>query len=156
MQQVLSPEKPSLVQAHNRQSGFCRSRLLNIVMQLRKCCNHPYLFQGAEPGPPFTTGEHLVENAGSPLLCASAKVIDHSVDLHFLAWGLIRGVNRLNHGMHCFHVSYVWSICREKYHQCCSNYAAGQGLVSKVHYRSLVWQGSIMHLLFFLICQQTL
>ena len=22
-----------------------RSRLLNIVMQLRKCCNHPYLFQ---------------------------------------------------------------------------------------------------------------
>ena len=27
-----------------------RSRLLNIVMQLRKCCNHPYLFQGAEPG----------------------------------------------------------------------------------------------------------
>lgn len=21
-----------------------RSRLLNIVMQLRKCCNHPYLF----------------------------------------------------------------------------------------------------------------
>eukprot|EP00976_Prorocentrum_cordatum_P023376 476100-Prorocentrum_minimum.AAC.1 len=23
-----------------------RSRLLNVVMQLRKCCNHPYLFQG--------------------------------------------------------------------------------------------------------------
>ncbi len=34
-------------------------------MQLRKCCNHPYLFQGAEPGPPFTTGEHLVENSGA-------------------------------------------------------------------------------------------
>ena len=33
-------------------------------MQLRKCCNHPYLFQGAEPGPPFTTGDHLVENSG--------------------------------------------------------------------------------------------
>lgn len=44
--------------------GADRSRLLNVVMQLRKCCNHPYLFQGAEPGPPFTTGEHLVENAG--------------------------------------------------------------------------------------------
>jgi len=27
-----------------------RSRLLNVVMQLRKCCNHPYLFQGVEPG----------------------------------------------------------------------------------------------------------
>jgi len=37
-----------------------RSRLLNIVMQLRKCCNHPYLFEGQEPGPPFMEGEHLV------------------------------------------------------------------------------------------------
>ena len=36
--------------------GADRSRLLNVVMQLRKCCNHPYLFQGAEPGPPFVTG----------------------------------------------------------------------------------------------------
>lgn len=24
-----------------------KTRLLNIVMQLRKCCNHPYLFDGA-------------------------------------------------------------------------------------------------------------
>ena len=46
-------------------TGADRSRLLNIVMQLRKCCNHPYLFQGAEPGPPYTTGEHLVENSGA-------------------------------------------------------------------------------------------
>merc|ERR1719313_2330221 len=45
-----------------------RSRLLNIVMQLRKCCNHPYLFQGAEPGPPFTTDMHLIENAGKMVL----------------------------------------------------------------------------------------
>lgn len=40
-----------------------KTRLLNIVMQLRKCCNHPYLFEGAEPGPPYTTDEHLVDNA---------------------------------------------------------------------------------------------
>jgi SWI/SNF-related matrix-associated actin-dependent regulator of chromatin subfamily A member 5 len=39
-------------------------RLLNILMQLRKCCNHPYLFDGAEPGPPYTTDYHLVENSG--------------------------------------------------------------------------------------------
>jgi SWI/SNF-related matrix-associated actin-dependent regulator of chromatin subfamily A member 5 len=39
-----------------------KTRLLNIVMQLRKCCNHPYLFEGAEPGPPYTTDEHLVDN----------------------------------------------------------------------------------------------
>ena len=45
-----------------------RSRLLNIVMQLRKCCNHPYLFQGAEPGPPYTTDEHLIENSGKMVL----------------------------------------------------------------------------------------
>jgi len=49
-------------------SGGDRSRLLNMVMQLRKCCNHPYLFQGAEPGPPFFTGEHLVENSGKMVL----------------------------------------------------------------------------------------
>ena len=45
-----------------------RGRLMNLVMQLRKCCNHPYLFQGAEPGPPYITGEHLVENAGKMIL----------------------------------------------------------------------------------------
>jgi len=41
-----------------------KTRLQNIVMQLRKCCNHPYLFDGAEPGPPYTTDEHLVDNSG--------------------------------------------------------------------------------------------
>ena len=29
-------------------------RLLNILMQLRKCSNHPYLFDGAEQGRPYT------------------------------------------------------------------------------------------------------
>uniref|UniRef100_A0AAY4ENF1 SWI/SNF related, matrix associated, actin dependent regulator of chromatin, subfamily a, member 1 n=1 Tax=Denticeps clupeoides TaxID=299321 RepID=A0AAY4ENF1_9TELE len=41
-----------------------KMRLLNILMQLRKCCNHPYLFDGAEPGPPYTTDTHLVTNSG--------------------------------------------------------------------------------------------
>lgn len=45
-----------------------KTRLLNIVMQLRKCCNHPYLFEGAEPGPPYTTDEHLVYNCGKMLI----------------------------------------------------------------------------------------
>ncbi|KAF3940946.1 hypothetical protein ABW19_dt0205495 [Dactylella cylindrospora] len=45
-----------------------KTRLLNIVMQLRKCCNHPYLFDGAEPGPPYTTDEHLVYNSGKMVL----------------------------------------------------------------------------------------
>ena len=37
-------------------------------MQLRKVCNHPYLFTGAEPGPPFMDGPHLFENAGKLVL----------------------------------------------------------------------------------------
>ncbi|TYI38841.1 hypothetical protein ES332_A02G056700v1 [Gossypium tomentosum] len=49
-------------------AGGERKRLLNIAMQLRKCCNHPYLFQGAEPGPPYTTGDHLVTSAGKMVL----------------------------------------------------------------------------------------
>ncbi|VDB94391.1 unnamed protein product [Peniophora sp. CBMAI 1063] len=35
-----------------------------MVMQLRKVTCHPYLFDGTEPGPPYTTDEYLVENAG--------------------------------------------------------------------------------------------
>ena len=37
-------------------------------MQLRKCCNHPYLFDGVEPGPPYTTDQHLVENCGKMVI----------------------------------------------------------------------------------------
>lgn len=45
-----------------------KMRLQNILMQLRKCTNHPYLFDGAEPGPPYTTDEHLVYNCGKIVL----------------------------------------------------------------------------------------
>ncbi|XP_065886497.1 SWI/SNF-related matrix-associated actin-dependent regulator of chromatin subfamily A member 5-like [Dysidea avara] len=48
-------------------------RLLNILMQLRKCANHPYLFDGAEPGPPYTTDTHLVYNAGK--MCVLDKLL---------------------------------------------------------------------------------
>ena len=54
-------------------AGGERKRLLNIAMQLRKCCNHPYLFQGAEPGPPYTTGDHLITNAGK--FCVYGEVL---------------------------------------------------------------------------------
>ena len=43
-------------------AGLEKMRLQNILMQLRKCCNHPYLFAGAEPGPPYTTDEHIVKS----------------------------------------------------------------------------------------------
>ncbi|KAK2716072.1 hypothetical protein QYM36_010596, partial [Artemia franciscana] len=45
-----------------------KMRLQNILMQLRKCCNHPYLFDGIEPGPPYTTDQHLVDNCGKMLI----------------------------------------------------------------------------------------
>lgn len=47
-----------------------RLRLLNVLMQLRKWCNHPYLFSGMEPGPPYSDGPHLFEN------CMKFKVLD--------------------------------------------------------------------------------
>lgn len=37
-------------------------------MQLRKVCNHPYLFDGAEAGPPYNDGPHLWENSGKMML----------------------------------------------------------------------------------------
>lgn len=48
----------------NKLGGPDRNRLLNVLMQLRKVCNHPYLFEGAEAGPPYKDGPHLWENSG--------------------------------------------------------------------------------------------
>ena len=40
-----------------------KTRLMNILTQLRKCVNHPYLFDGAEPEP-FQLGDHLINASG--------------------------------------------------------------------------------------------
>ncbi|KAK9828698.1 hypothetical protein WJX72_001585 [[Myrmecia] bisecta] len=42
------------------------SRLKNVMMELRKCCNHPYLFEGAEPhiADPQKALAELVEASG--------------------------------------------------------------------------------------------
>ncbi|PPR03483.1 hypothetical protein CVT26_007889 [Gymnopilus dilepis] len=45
-----------------------KTRLMNMVMQLRKVTCHPYLFDGAEPGPPYTTDEHLINNSGKMVI----------------------------------------------------------------------------------------
>ena len=47
--------------AQASRSGAEWKRLSSLLMQLRKCCNHPYLFDGAEPGPPYTTDEHPIQ-----------------------------------------------------------------------------------------------
>jgi SNF2 family DNA or RNA helicase len=44
-------------------AGGKRQALSNVLMQLRKCVNHPYLFAGVEPEP-FEQGEHLVNESG--------------------------------------------------------------------------------------------
>lgn len=44
--------------------GGNRVRLLNILMQLRKCCNHPYLFDGVEDRTLDPFGDHLITNCG--------------------------------------------------------------------------------------------
>lgn len=48
--------------------GGNRTALLNIVMQLRKCAGHPYLFPGVEDRSLPPLGEHLVENSGKMVL----------------------------------------------------------------------------------------
>mmetsp|Transcript_18576 Transcript_18576/g.33600 ORF Transcript_18576/g.33600 Transcript_18576/m.33600 type:complete len:1152 (+) Transcript_18576:14-3469(+) len=52
----------------NALGGPSQARLQNVLMHLRKVCNHPYLFDGAEAGPPFTDGPHIWENCGKMLL----------------------------------------------------------------------------------------
>ncbi|KAL5006528.1 hypothetical protein ScPMuIL_015334 [Solemya velum] len=48
-------------------SGSAPTRLMNILIQLRKCVNHPYMFDGVEPEP-FLLGEHLVEASDKLIL----------------------------------------------------------------------------------------
>ena len=61
---ILKRDMDALYQSSGAALTANKSRLMNIVMQLRKCCNHPYLFEGVEDKslPPF--GDHLVTNCG--------------------------------------------------------------------------------------------
>lgn len=45
-----------------------RTAVLNIVMQLRKCCNHPYLFPGVENRALDPLGDHLYTTCGKMAL----------------------------------------------------------------------------------------
>jgi len=52
----------STVQGTSAQKA--RGPLLNLVMQLRKCCNHPYLFPHVEDRTLPALGEHLIDSCG--------------------------------------------------------------------------------------------
>eukprot|EP01061_Rhynchopus_euleeides_P007138 TRINITY_DN16112_c0_g1_i1.p1 TRINITY_DN16112_c0_g1~~TRINITY_DN16112_c0_g1_i1.p1 ORF type:complete len:1211 (+),score=546.16 TRINITY_DN16112_c0_g1_i1:46-3678(+) len=42
--------------------------LQNIMMHLRKVCDHPFLFDGAEEGPPFITDEKIIKASGKMII----------------------------------------------------------------------------------------
>jgi superfamily II DNA or RNA helicase len=61
--EIVSRNREVLNKSLQNSSSASRIDLLNILPQLRKACNHPYLFPGAEPEP-FCEGSHLYENSG--------------------------------------------------------------------------------------------
>lgn len=54
----------ALEQEHNDSSTKgAWQRLMNLIMQLRKCCSHPYLLPNAAPEP-YHLGEHIIRASG--------------------------------------------------------------------------------------------
>ena len=70
---------------------------MNILTQLRKCVNHPYLFDGAEPEP-FQLGEHLVTTSGeqgyTPLQLSISVCLIVLYSLILMLWMLTHTVFR--------------------------------------------------------------
>ncbi|XP_953839.1 SWI/SNF family trascriptional activator protein, putative [Theileria annulata] len=60
---LLRKNVPELGVDDNTKSGI-HVQLLNLAMQLRKACNHPYLFEGYEDRNEDPFGEHVVQNSG--------------------------------------------------------------------------------------------
>ncbi|KAI9836663.1 MAG: hypothetical protein M1819_001298 [Sarea resinae] len=57
MRQGLEHEKQDVTKS----SGW--QKLMNLIMQLRKCCNHPYQLPHAEPDP-YYLGDHIIRASG--------------------------------------------------------------------------------------------
>ncbi|KAJ4335268.1 hypothetical protein N0V95_008953 [Ascochyta clinopodiicola] len=51
-------------------------KLMNLVMQLRKCCSHPYLLPGVAPDP-YYLGEHVIRASGKFILLE--KLLKHTI-----------------------------------------------------------------------------
>ncbi|CAL6027965.1 DNA-dependent_ATPase [Hexamita inflata] len=61
---VLTKDLDSLqVAIKSKSNDFGKTSLLNILMQLRKVADHPYLFKGIEPEP-YRDGDHLINVSG--------------------------------------------------------------------------------------------
>lgn len=61
-------------QDENKKSAW--RKLMNLLMQLRKCCNHPYLLPHAEPNP-YYIGDHIIHASGKFILLD--KIVDELV-----------------------------------------------------------------------------
>ncbi|KAG8345458.1 putative transcription activator [Trypanosoma vivax] len=55
-------------EALNKGSRGQMSVLSNVLMNLRKVINHPYMMDGGEDGPPFITDERIVKYSGKMLI----------------------------------------------------------------------------------------
>ncbi|EMD70017.1 hypothetical protein COCSADRAFT_216202 [Bipolaris sorokiniana ND90Pr] len=51
-------------------------KLMNLVMQLRKCCSHPYLLPGGAPDP-YYLGDHVIRASGKFILLE--KLLKHTI-----------------------------------------------------------------------------
>ncbi|KAF1841232.1 ISWI chromatin-remodeling complex ATPase ISW2 [Cucurbitaria berberidis CBS 394.84] len=51
-------------------------KLMNLVMQLRKCCSHPYLLPGAAPDP-YYISNHIIRASGKFILLE--KLLKHTI-----------------------------------------------------------------------------
>jgi SWI/SNF-related matrix-associated actin-dependent regulator of chromatin subfamily A member 5 len=70
MKQVMAREQAEQTGSQNWR------KLMNLVMQLRKCCSHPYLLPGAIPDP-YYLGEHVIRASGKFIVLE--KLLKHSI-----------------------------------------------------------------------------
>jgi SWI/SNF-related matrix-associated actin-dependent regulator of chromatin subfamily A member 5 len=61
LQQTIQREQDVEHVSEGRKSDW--QKLMNLLMQLRKVCNHPYQLQNAEPDP-YHTGDHVITASG--------------------------------------------------------------------------------------------
>ncbi|KAE8859919.1 hypothetical protein PTNB29_07150 [Pyrenophora teres f. teres] len=71
VKQALSKE-----QADSSSNKGAWKKLMNLVMQLRKCCSHPYQLPGVAPDP-YYLGDHIIRASGKFILLE--KLLKHTV-----------------------------------------------------------------------------
>src|SRR5690242_1718589 len=67
-------EKEQQESASTNKSAW--QKLMNLVMQLCKCCSHPYLLPGVSPNP-YYLGEHVIRASGKFILLE--KLLKHTI-----------------------------------------------------------------------------